>query len=223
MYDWVGSLPYGKSQLQRLRRAGATVKADAAQWQKLNCRNHRKIAVVDGRIGYTGGMNMGQEYIDGKPRYESWRDTHVRFTGPLVAELQRLFCERWVRTTNEDLFSAKYFPEVPEPPDETAVWAQIVHSGPESHWLAVRNAFLLAISSATRRIRIQSPYFVPDGGIEGALVAQSLGGIDTRSDDDRRAGQEDRVVGGVHLHRRLRRGRRQGLALRCRLLPPRRR
>ena len=113
MYDWVGSLPYGKGQLQRLRRAGARVTADAAQWQKLNCRNHRKIAVIDGRIGYTGGMNMGQEYIDGKPRYDSWRDTHVRFTGPLVAELQRLFCERWMRTTNEDLFGERYFPEIP--------------------------------------------------------------------------------------------------------------
>jgi len=179
MYDFVGSVPYGKSQLHQLRHAGAKVTADAAQWQKLNCRNHRKIAVIDGRIGYTGGMNMGQEYIDGKPRYESWRDTHVRFTGPLVAELQRLFVERWVRTTGEALFSARYFPEIAAPPSETTVWAQIVHSGPESQWLAVRNAFLLAISSADRKIRIQSPYFVPDGGIEGALIAQSLGGIDS--------------------------------------------
>jgi len=178
MYDWVGSLLYGKRQLENLRRAGATVTADAAQWQKLNCRNHRKIAVIDGRIGYTGGMNMGQEYVDGKPRYASWRDTHVRFTGPLVAELQRLFCERWVRTTDEDLFSARYFPSIDAPSPETAVWAQVVHSGPESHWQAVRNAFLLAISSANHRIRIQSPYFVPDGGVEGALIAQSLGGVD---------------------------------------------
>ena len=179
MYDWVGSVRYGKHQLHQLRKAGARVTADAAQWQKLNCRNHRKIAVIDGCIGYTGGMNMGQEYIDGKPHYKSWRDTHVRFTGPLVAELQRLFAERWVRTTGEGLFSERYFPHVDEPPAETAVWAQIVHSGPESEWLAVRNAFLLAISSASHRIRIQSPYFVPDGGIEGALIAQSLGGVDT--------------------------------------------
>ena len=180
MYDWVGSLLYGKHQLHRLRRAGAHVTADAAKWQKLNCRNHRKIAVIDGCIGYTGGMNMGQEYIDGKPRYESWRDTHVRFTGPLVVELQRLFCERWVRTAHEALFSARYFPQVEAPADGDTVWAQIVHSGPESQWLAVRNAYLLAISSARKRIRIQSPYFVPDGGIEGALNAQCLGGVDAQ-------------------------------------------
>ena len=91
LYDWVGSIGYGKRQLKALRRAGAGVSADAAKWTKLNYRNHRKIAVIDGRVAYTGGMNMGQEYIDGKPRYESWRDTHVRFGGPLVADLQRLF------------------------------------------------------------------------------------------------------------------------------------
>ena len=95
MYDWVGSLPYGKGQLQRLRRAGARVTADAAQWQKLNCRNHRKIAVIDGRIGYTGGMNMGQEYVDGGRRFDSWRDTHFRMTGPVVAPYLQLFAATW--------------------------------------------------------------------------------------------------------------------------------
>ncbi|MDR3686698.1 MAG: cardiolipin synthase [Coriobacteriia bacterium] len=178
LYDWVGSVTYGKKQLAALERAGASVQADAAELGRLNYRNHRKIAVVDGRIAYTGGMNMGKEYIDGKPRYESWRDTHVRFGGPLVADLQRLFCERWMRTTREDLFSERYFPAPAETPERRAVWAQVVHSGPESRFQAVRNAFLLAIASADRRVRIQSPYFVPDEAIQEALVAQSLAGID---------------------------------------------
>jgi len=178
LYDWVGSVTYGKKQLTALKKAGAGVKADAAELGRLNYRNHRKIAVIDGRVAYTGGMNMGQEYIDGKPRYQSWRDTHVRFGGPLVADLQRLFCERWMRTAGEDLFSQRYFPAPAETPERRAVWAQVVHSGPESRFQAVRNAFLLAIASADRRVRIQSPYFVPDEAIQEALIAQSLAGID---------------------------------------------
>ena len=182
LYDWVGSLRHGKRQLRALEKAGAQVQPDAAELGRLNYRNHRKIAVVDGRVAYTGGMNMGQEYIDGKPRYACWRDTHVRFGGPLVADLQRLFAERWLRTTGEDLFTERYFP-VPaenESPERRSVWAQVVHSGPESRFEAVRNAFLLAITSADRCLRIQSPYFVPDEAIQETLVAQSFAGVDVQ-------------------------------------------
>ncbi|HSK47733.1 MAG TPA: PLDc N-terminal domain-containing protein, partial [Coriobacteriia bacterium] len=131
-YDWVGSLPYGKKQLKELERAGGRVQSDTAHWSKLNYRNHRKIAVIDGRIAYTGGMNMGQEYIDGGARYESWRDTHIRFEGPLVADLQRLFCERWYRQTRESLFSARYFPVLGIEGEGRVAWGQLAHSGPES-------------------------------------------------------------------------------------------
>jgi cardiolipin synthase len=180
LYDWVGSISYGKRQLKALRKAGAGVSADAAKWTKLNYRNHRKIAVIDGHVAYTGGMNMGQEYIDGKPRYESWRDTHIRFGGPLVADLQRLFAIRWLRATHESVFSAKYFPELEHEVATNAVWGQVASSGPETSWAAVRNAFLLAIASAEKRVQIQSPYFIPDEGIEDAMIAQALAGVETR-------------------------------------------
>ena len=180
LYDWVGSIGYGKRQLRALRRAGGRVVADTAKWIKVNYRNHRKVVVVDGRVAYTGGMNMGREYIDGKPRYASWRDTSVRFGGPLVADLQRLFAERWLRATGEDLFSAGYFPRLECDPASNTIWAQVVNSGPESHWKAVRNAFLIAIASAEERVNVQSPYFVPDAGIEDALISQALGGVETR-------------------------------------------
>ena len=71
-------------------------------------------------------MNMGQEYIDGKPRYESWRDTHVRFGGPLVADLQRLFAIRWLRATRESVFSERYFPSLDDEVATNTVWAQVV-------------------------------------------------------------------------------------------------
>lgn len=180
LYDWMGSLPYGKSQLRKLAAAGAQVRADAAQWRKINYRNHRKIVVVDGAVAYTGGMNVGQEYIDGGSRFETWRDTHVRFGGPLVLELQRLFCQRWYEVTAEDLFSETYFAPLPadDPPD--MVWAQLATSGPESSWETIRHAFVLAISSAQTRVWVQSPYFVPDQGVMDALVSQSLASVDVR-------------------------------------------
>lgn len=178
LYDWVGSIPYGKGQLKRLKRAGARVRADAARLLKLNYRNHRKIAVVDGRIAYTGGMNFGQEYVDGGRRYESWRDTNIRFRGPLVAEMQALFAARWMRVANEDLFSARYFPEAGSEPLGDFVWGHVVQSGAESRWEAIKQAFLLAIGSAQTRVRVQSPYFVPDQSVSDMMVAQALAGVD---------------------------------------------
>lgn len=180
LYDWVGSLPYGKSNLGRLRAAGAQVRADAAQWHKVNYRNHRKLAVIDGTVAYTGGMNLGQEYIDGGRRFATWRDTHMRFGGPLVLEMQRLFCQRWFEVAQEDLFDERHFPEPALGDPESYVWAQVAVSGPESHWEAIRQTFVLAIASAERQVRVQSPYFVPDQGVMDALVSQSLARVDVR-------------------------------------------
>lgn len=182
LYDWLGSIPYSKQQLKVLSAAGGQVFADAISVARLNYRNHSKIAVIDGRIAYTGGMNVGQEYTDGGSRYASWRDTHVRFGGPLVADLQRLFCQRWYRITRDSLFSEKYFPElsIDGIAEEDIVWAQVAYSGAETHWAALRNTFALAILAAERDLRIQSPYFIPDEIILSALVSQSLAGVRVR-------------------------------------------
>jgi cardiolipin synthase len=187
LYDWVGSIPYGKGQLKRLDRAGASVYADSARLLKLNYRNHRKIAVVDGRVAYTGGMNFGQEYVDGGQRFESWRDTSVRFGGPLVAEMQAMFATRWMRVTGEDVFSARYFPDNEVGQAEDFVWAQVARSGAESRWEAIKQAFLLAIGSAQERVRVQSPYFVPDQSVSDTMVAQALAGV-----------QVELMMAGVH-------------------------
>ncbi len=178
LYDWVGSLPFKKHQLNALKAAGGKVYPDIAHLSRVNYRNHRKMAIIDGRIGYTGGMNMGQEYIDGLPRYESWRDTHVRFEGPLVAELQRMFAEQWFRVVRESLFAERYFPPLSVAEDARVFWSQMTYSGPESPLEEIRNAFLLAIFSAEERVRIQSPYFVPDEPILQALVTQALAGVE---------------------------------------------
>lgn len=178
-YDFVGSLPYAKTQLRALARAGARVEADRTNLNMVNYRNHRKIVVVDGRIGYTGGFNVGQEYVDGGDRFASWRDTHLRITGPFVADLQRLFASRWYEKTGESLFASRYFPCTTADP-ATAVLCQIEHSSVESQWEAIRQSLIIAISNANERVWISSPYFVPDQGVYDALISTALSGVDVR-------------------------------------------
>ncbi len=110
LYDYVGSISFKKDELQQLAAAGAKVSADVKYIFKLNYRNHRKIVVIDGVIGYTGGMNLGQEYIDGGKRFASWRDTHLRMTGQAVAELQKLFAMRWFEDEHDDLLEDRFLP-----------------------------------------------------------------------------------------------------------------
>ncbi|MDO8964610.1 MAG: cardiolipin synthase [Coriobacteriia bacterium] len=179
-YDLVGSLWYGKEQLRALEAAGAQVRADITNVNKLNYRNHRKIVVIDGCTGYTGGFNVGQEYIDGGRRFPAWRDTHLRITGPFVAELQRLFAGRWYESTGESLFSDRYFPCDRLGIDEPRFVLQIEHSSVESEWEAIRQSFILAITNANERVWISSPYFVPDAALYDAMVATALSGVDVR-------------------------------------------
>lgn len=180
MYDFVGSLGHRKDELKSLERAGVQVEADLTKMNELNYRNHLKIAVIDGRIGYTGGMNMGQEYIDGGSRFDVWRDTHMRAAGPFVAELQRLFVARWFAHQKENLWTERYFPvqEIADP--SSAIMLQLVHSSVGDQWEAVKLTFLQAVASADRSVRIQSPYFVPDQSFYDALLTVGVAGIDVR-------------------------------------------
>ncbi len=180
MYDFVGSIGHAKDELRELERAGAEVKADLTKLNELNYRNHLKIAVIDARIGYTGGMNMGQEYIDGGSRFDVWRDTHMRVTGPFTAELQRLFAVRWFESRKESLFEERYFPVLPVADTTSAIMLQLVHSSVGDEWEAIKQTFLHAVVSADVSVRIQSPYFVPDQSFHDALVTAGLSGIDAR-------------------------------------------
>ena len=179
-YDWIGSLPYPKNELRLLRNAGATVVADATALGSINYRNHRKIVVIDGDIGYTGGHNVGQEYIDGGRNYASWRDTSVRITGPGVAALQKWFAHRWLTSRGDNnMFAPKYFPA---PDTELAatdpIIVQAVAQGVDDPMESARRTHMVAISGAEKSIRLQSPYFVPDPGLYDALINAALSGID---------------------------------------------
>lgn len=180
MYDFVGSIMYSKRELNALERSGVQVKADLTKINELNYRNHLKIAVIDGHIGYTGGMNMGQEYIDGGKRFDVWRDTHIRMVGPAVAELQRLFVARWFVNKMGNLWTDRYFPVLEMAAPSSAIMVQLVHSSVGDEWEAAKLTFLQAVASADLSVRVQSPYFVPDQSFLDAMITASLGGVDLR-------------------------------------------
>jgi cardiolipin synthase A/B len=180
LYDFAGSLSYKKDEMKRLGRAGADYSPDVRNLNKINYRNHRKIVIIDGDIGYTGGMNMGQEYIDGIPKYDSWRDTHIRMTGQGVAMLQKLFASRWYDDRRESLMDKKYLPSPEETADDTATMIQVVASGVEDRWESARRTHGIAISGAAKRVWLQSPYFIPDLSTYDAMIGAALSGVDVR-------------------------------------------
>ena len=144
---------------------------------QVNLRNHRKIVVVDGRLGFTGGMNIGDEYL-GKDRYFGyWRDEFLKLEGPAVAGLQRVFVEDWDFAAHEALDRPEYSPEVP--PAGGAV-VQVIESGPDQEVNSIREMFFAAILGAQERLWISSPYFVPDAGLLDALRLARLRGVDVR-------------------------------------------
>jgi cardiolipin synthase len=183
LYDALGSFFTKKRYLKELRKAGVEIYPyydfrSLFTIHTLNYRNHRKIVIIDGQIGYTGGMNMGQEYIDGGKQFEYWRDTHLRIQGNAVAVLQAVFLTSWLNTTGEDLFHEDYF--VLNNSIDENMPIQITTSGPDSQWESIQQLYLCLIASAEKSIYIQSPYFVPDSAIHSMLKTAALSGLDVK-------------------------------------------
>jgi cardiolipin synthase len=178
LYDWLSSSPYKKHELHRLAEAGAAVVPCYRRLRQLNYRNHMKMAIVDGRIVYSGGMNMGQEYIDGGSRFASWRDTHFRMTGPVVAPYLSLFAATWASNgRSEDLYAGHLPPSAPAP---TGVPVQVLHSSVSTRFSTIRDAFMVALTSARERVWVQTPYFVPDEPLMTAMCVAAASGVDVR-------------------------------------------
>jgi cardiolipin synthase len=144
---------------------------------QVNLRNHRKLTVIDGRVGFTGGMNIGDEYLGRCPRFGYWRDTFVRLTGPGVADMQRIFLEDWDFATREMVIGPAYYPELPPC---GAARVQLVGSGPDQRINSIREIYFAAILSARNRVWIASPYFIPDSGLLDALRLARFRGVEVR-------------------------------------------
>jgi cardiolipin synthase len=182
LYDAMGCVRTRQSLFRPLRQAGGKAAAflplnPLRSHIQVNLRNHRKIVVVDGRVGLTGGMNIGDEYLGKDPYFGYWRDQFLRLEGPAVNGLQRIFVEDWDFAVGEALDGAAYFPDVP--PAGGAV-VQVVESGPDQEVNSIRELFFAAILNARHRLWISSPYFVPDAGLLDALRLARYRGVDVR-------------------------------------------
>jgi cardiolipin synthase A/B len=183
LYDPIGSQAHvGRRYVNKMRAAGIKMAATSPFYHlhTISYRNHRKITVIDGAIGYTGGMNIGQEHLDGGAGFVYWRDTQARLVGESAAILQAVFMVDWYNAVKENLFYAKYFPSDPKEPADAGVPVQILTSGPDSQWAAIRQLYGLMIVSAQRHVYLQSPFFLPDASIAEALRTAALSGVEVK-------------------------------------------
>lgn len=141
-----------------------------------NFRNHRKVVVIDGHIGYLGGMNIARRYGDGLP-WGIWRDTHLRAEGPAVSELQTSFLSDWRFSSGELLDEARYYPALPACGNTLM---QIITSGPMDPWNAAMQGLVQLLSEARSYVYIQSPYFIPTSSVTLALKNAALSGVDVQ-------------------------------------------
>jgi cardiolipin synthase len=182
LYDAVGGFHLRRRILRPLREAGAKIDTflpmTLAPFRfRVNLRNHRKITVIDGKVGFTGGMNIGDEYLGKNAYFGYWRDTFLKLEGPAVAGLQRIFAEDWDFASGEALNGDVYFPD-PVLVGEHVV--QVVESGPDQEVNSIRQVYFAAILAARERVWIASPYFVPDVGLLDALRLARYRGVDVR-------------------------------------------
>ena len=185
LVDGMGGRRFCKSDREALKAAGI----ETAEFfppvlgklqLRINYRNHRKIVVIDGRIGFVGGFNVGREYLGMDPRFGYWRDTHLCIEGSAVTSLAVRFALDWNYAAKENLFLKDHLFRVPEYLREGHDPVQIISSGPDSQTKMIHDNYLHLIHDASDHIYIQTPYLVPDDSILDALKIAARSGIDVR-------------------------------------------
>ena len=182
LYDYVGSYHFSSRLLKQMRQAGVEIhpflEVTFTQLvNRLNWRNHRKVVVIDGAVGYIGGMNIADRYVTGDKGEAPWRDTHLRICGEAVAALEYSFAIDWNFTTRK-LLTEPTMRYDSAPRQEYTV--QMVASGPTSRWNNISFVFLKAIGLAKHTVYIQTPYFLPSDALLKALQSAALAGVDVR-------------------------------------------
>jgi cardiolipin synthase len=179
LLDWVGSGKAKEEYLDEMRRAGVEVeKYHPLKWYhlaRINNRTHRKLLIVDGKVGFTGGVGIADKWSGNAQDPDHWRDSHFRLEGPAVAQMQASFLDNWMKTQSKVLHGDDYFPKL-EPVGSSS--AQVFKSSPREGSESVRLMYLLSIASARRRLLIANSYFVPDDLSVEALVAAQERGVD---------------------------------------------
>lgn len=184
LYDAVGCWKLSKEYIMDLQAAGvqmvpfSPVKIPILN-HKINFRNHRKIIVIDGDMGFVGGINIGDEYLGKNEYFGFWRDTHLYVTGEAVRSLQLIFLQDWFYMTGKTLITDYYLtPKLIENDDVGGV--QMLAGGPDHEWEVIKDVFFSMIISAKKSIWIATPYFIPDEDILTALRIAALSGIDVK-------------------------------------------
>lgn len=183
LYDAVGSWKLSKKYIEDLLSEGVEmilfgpVRFPVLN-SKFNFRNHRKIIVIDGSVGFVGGLNIGDEYLGRNQNFGFWRDTHLMLKGEAVRSLQLIFLQDWYYMTNSSFLTSEYLSPILEENKHGGV--QLIAGGPDNEWSAIKNIFFAMITSAKDSVWIASPYFIPDEDIFSALKIAALSGIDVR-------------------------------------------
>jgi cardiolipin synthase len=191
--DWLGSDRIDESLVKMMSEAGAeVVRYHPLRWYNvglLNNRTHRKLLIVDGRVGFTGGVGIADEWLGHAEDPEHWRDSHFRLEGPAVAQMQAAFTDNWMETCAEVLHGEDYFPPL-EPAGPQA--AQLFRSSADDGSESVRLMYLLSVASAVGSVRLANSYFVPDSLAVRMLV-----------DAQRRGAQVEIIVPGRHIDQKV--------------------
>lgn len=181
LLDWVGSAKMEDSLITTMTSAGVQVKKfHPPHWSKLgrmNNRTHRKLLVVDGSTGFTGGVGIAPPWTGRAQGPDHWRDTHFKVLGPVVAQMQAVFIDNWIKVTGDVLHGPDYFPEL-APQGSSA--AQMFSSSPSGGSESMQLMYLLAITAAERSIDLSASYFVPDALTMQALEAAVKRGVRLR-------------------------------------------
>lgn len=182
IYDDVGSWRTPNNFFTRMRNEGIEVYAFMpvrfpAFTSRVNYRNHRKICVIDGEVGFIGGMNIARRYVQGTPK-QSWRDTHVKLTGAAVYGLQRAFLVDWYFVSKLLITERSYYPEIIIGQNNSLV--QVVTSSPTSLWPEIEQGYVRILTNAKHYVYMETPYFLPTDPILFAMRVAALSGVDVR-------------------------------------------
>ena len=181
LLDWLGSRTMDQHLLQAARAAGCDLHVyHPPSWYhlgRLNNRTHRKLLIVDGKVGFTGGVGMGIEWKDGLKGLPPWRDSHFKAEGPVVAQMQAVFVDNWIKATGRVLHGAEYFPRLAPAGDMDA---QMFGSSPVGGSVSMHLMVLLALGAARTSIDIENAYFVPDKLTVESLCSAARRGVRVR-------------------------------------------
>jgi len=183
LYDSVGGRQISKDKIEKLKNSGVKVAVFFSSTIpfvnfKINYRNHRKIVVIDGIVGFVGGFNVGNEYMGLNNKIGYWRDTHLKISGDAVIDLQTRFFLDWSHASKQELmFLPKYFPDNRI---QGKVGIQIISSGPDKSDEVIKSNYVKMINSAKKSILIQTPYFIPDASVFEAIKIAAASGVDVR-------------------------------------------